>query len=155
MQRNSCGFRLEPDHAASNKVIAARKKVAGKAALVVSDESSAGPYITGGIMRLPSANLDAAVNALSNAKRQLGVAPDAELHCRVMFHSDARRKSPFKTLKPNELHQLVRACVAQMNTLGASWHGAWVDRTQYPQQLQLVDGKPFAVTTKHLAGLVA
>jgi hypothetical protein len=130
------------------------QQVAGKAALVVSDESSAGRYITGGVMRLPSANLDAAANALSNAKRQIGVGPDAELHCRVMFHPDARRKSPFKKLTSNDLHQLVRECVAQMNTLGASWCGAWVDQTRYPQQLQLVDGKPFAVTPKHLAGLV-
>lgn len=71
---------------------------AGKAALVVSDESSAGPYVTGGLMRLPSVNLDAAAHALSNEKGKVGIAPDAKIHCRVMFHPDARRRSPFKNL---------------------------------------------------------
>jgi hypothetical protein len=124
-----------------------------KAALVVTDESTAGPYITGGAMRLPSVNLDAAAHALSNAKENVGVPPDAQIHCRVLFHPDARHKSPFKNLTVDDVHKVIAECVAQMNALGASWSGAWINQTRYPKELQLVDGKRFAVTPKHLAGL--
>jgi hypothetical protein len=55
-----------------------------KAALVFSDESSAGPYITGAVMRLPSLQLDAAAQALSEAKRNVGPSTDTKIHCRVI-----------------------------------------------------------------------
>jgi hypothetical protein len=71
---------LYSNRSQGNQYVAARK-----AGLVVSDESNAGPYVTGGVMRLPSVNLDAAAQALSNAKRDVGVPPDAKIHCRVFF----------------------------------------------------------------------
>ncbi|WP_172788640.1 MULTISPECIES: hypothetical protein [unclassified Bradyrhizobium] len=40
-----------------------------------------------------------------------------------------------------------------MLNLGGRWFSAWIDQTRYPQQLKLVNGPPFDVNEKHLAGL--
>jgi hypothetical protein len=126
--------------------------MAGKAALVLADESTAGPYVTGGAVRLPLAAADAAVKVMSKVKEGFGVPAEAVIHCRVIFHPDARRKSPFKGLIVDDLHEMLLQCTARMNGIGASWWGAWIDSRRYPKDLRLW-GKPFPVTTKHLTGL--
>jgi hypothetical protein len=125
-----------------------------KPTLALSDESTAGPYVTGGIVRLPTGNVAAALEAITVAKEKHGVAADARIHCRILFHPDARRKSAFKHLRVDDIHELLVECVLRLNSLGASWWGAWADQRAYPKELQLVDGERFAVSTKHLAGLV-
>jgi hypothetical protein len=125
-----------------------------KPALALSDESTAGPYVTGGIMRLPTRNVAGALEAITAAKGKRGVAADARIHCRMLFHPDARRKSAFKHLKVDDIHELLVECVLRLKSLGASWWGAWADQRAYPKELQLVDGQRFAVSTKHIAGLV-
>src|SRR5262249_34432624 len=125
-----------------------------KAALALSDESTAGPYVTGGIMRLPSQNVAGASKAIAAAKEKHNVPADARIHCRILFHAVARRKSAFKHLTVDDIHELLVECVQRLNNLGASWWGAWVDQRAYPKELQLLEGERFAVGSKHLAGLV-
>jgi hypothetical protein len=50
--------------------------------------------------------------------------------------------------------ELITACVEAMNAVGGTWRGSWVDRKKYPPELRLIDGQPFRVETKHLAGIV-
>jgi hypothetical protein len=123
--------------------------------LVLADESSAGPFVTGGALRLPAARVDDAVRTLAEIKANHGLPEGARIHCRILFAGDARRKSPFKALTPDDVHELLKECVIRMLTLGGTWWGAWVNKTTYPRHLQIKDGKPFAIMDKHLAGMVA
>jgi len=41
-----------------------------------------------------------------------------------------------------------------MNAAGGTWWGSWVDRKTYPTVLRLVEGQPFRVESKHLAGFM-
>lgn len=48
---------------------------------------------------------------LAAAKRDVGVAPDTALHCRVMFFGDARRGTPWENIAPERIDDLVvRLC---------------------------------------------
>jgi hypothetical protein len=122
--------------------------------LVLLDESTAGPFVTGGALRLPAGSVGRALTAIGSAKERCGVPAEARIHCRVLFAADARRKSPFRDAKVDDLHGLLTESVGALNALGASWRGCWVDQSRYPKVLRLVDGVPFKVTNKHLAGLV-
>src|SRR5262245_42929632 len=107
----------------------------GHLPLVLSDESSAGPFVTAGALRLPAAHVDDAVAALAAIKAKRGAPAGARIHCRVLFAGDARRKSPFSALNTHELHELLAECVTRMLALGGSWWGAWVNKSAYPRQL--------------------
>src|SRR4051812_12685894 len=121
--------------------------------LVLTDESLAGPFVTGSALRLPLASVDEALAAIAEIKTKRKLPICARIHCRVLFAGDARRKSPFRVLHPDGVHELLAECVTRMLALGGSWWGAWANRSTYPQQLQMVAGKPFSVTAKHLAGM--
>jgi hypothetical protein len=103
---------------------------------------------------LPAERVEAAVAALAKAKIDRGVSADAEIHCRILFHGDARRRSPFAALNPRECLELITACVEAMNAVGGTWWGTWVDRKRYPTELRLVGGRLFRVEPKHLAGFM-
>ena len=122
--------------------------------LVLADESTAGPFVTGGLLRLPANQVDPAVAALAKVKIDRGIGADAEIHCRVLFNGDARHRSPFSALSPDQCVGLVTACVEAMNAVGGTWWGCWVCRDEYPTELQLLEGDLFRVETKHLTGLV-
>jgi hypothetical protein len=122
--------------------------------LVLADESTAGPFVTGGLLRLPANQVDAAVAAIAKVKTNRGISTDAEIHCSVLFHGDKRRKSSFNALSSDNCGELVVDCVNAMNELGGTWWGSWVDRDAYPTDLQLIEGQRFRVESKHLAGLV-
>lgn len=123
-------------------------------ALVVADESAVEPFVTGGLCRLPSDRLDEAVDALAKVKEARGISADAEIHCRILFNADARARSPCKDLSVEECVELVAASVKAMNSLGGMWFGCWVDRSRYPRELRLLNGRPFHVEAKHLAGIM-
>jgi hypothetical protein len=125
----------------------------GIPSLALADESSAGPFMTGGIFCIPSGRADDAAFALRNIKAERGVEPEAEIHCRVLFHDRARSKSPFAKLSLDNCHDMLEKCVSTTSTIGASWWGGWVNKDAYPTELQLVEGERFAVTDKHLKGL--
>lgn len=57
-------------------------------------------------------------------------------------------------MNTNELHGLLAQCIEGINKIGGSWWGGYVNRKEYPQSLQLVDGLPFKVTINHLSGIV-
>lgn len=125
----------------------------GQPSLALCDESKAEQFVTGGVLWLPPdarANASKAIRAIKVSRR---IPPQAKIHCRVLFSGDARRRSHFSHLSPDDTHDLLAESVDSMLGLGALWFSAWVDRTRYPQQLQLVDGAPFNVGEKHLAGL--
>jgi hypothetical protein len=107
------------------------------AALVVADESAVQPFVTGGLCRLPTGKLDEAVDALAKVKEARGISADAEIHCRILFHAEARARSPYKDLSAEECVELVAASVKAMNGLGGTWFGCWVNRDKYPRTLQL------------------
>jgi hypothetical protein len=119
----------------------------------LADESATGPFVTGGVLRLPASNVDGAVAALREIKRRRGIAADAKIHCRILFAGNARLKSPFKRLSWQECHVMLSECVDAMLQLDGSWWGSWADRDFYPSELQLVQGERFTVTSKHLAGI--
>ena len=123
--------------------------------LVLADESSAGPFVTGGpVVRLPADRIDAALAALTKVKSDHGIDPTAEIHCRVLFYGDSRRRFGFRSLDPPGCVKLISDCIAAMNMLGATWWECWVNRDEYPTDLQLVGGERFDVQAKHLAGVV-
>jgi hypothetical protein len=121
--------------------------------IAFADESATGPFVTGGVLRLPASNVDAAVAALREIKRRRGIPADAKVHCRILFAGTARLKSPFKRLSWQECHVMLGECVDAMLQLSGSWWGSWADRDFYPSELQLVQGERFTVTSKHLAGM--
>jgi hypothetical protein len=120
----------------------------GELPLLLIDESSAGSFVTAGVVRLPPESRDQAVVALRRAKELRGIAADAKLHCRIIFAGDARRKSKFQKLDTDQVHELLTDCATAMLHVGGSWWGAYVDQSQYPRRLQLIDGEPFDVTIK-------
>jgi hypothetical protein len=122
--------------------------------LVLADESTADQFVTGGLLRLPAEHVETAVAALAKAKTDRGLSVNAEIHCRVLFSGDARRRSRFAALNPQQCVELITACVEAMNAAGGTWWGSWVDRKTYPTVLRLVEGQPFRVESKHLAGLM-
>jgi hypothetical protein len=120
---------------------------------VLADESTADRFVTGGLLQLPAEQVETAVAALAKAKTDGGLRVDAEIHCRVLFSGDARRRSLFEALNPRQCVELITVCVEAMNAVGGTWWGGWVNRETYPTDLQLIKGKRFRVDTKHLAGL--
>jgi hypothetical protein len=122
--------------------------------LVLADESTADQFVTGGLLQLPAESVETAVAALAKVKADRSVSAEAEIHCRVLFHGDARRRSPFAALNPHQCVELVTECVAAMNAVGGTCRGCWVNRKIYPTELRLVEGQPFRVEPKHLAGLM-
>jgi len=74
--------------------------------LVLADESTADQYVTGGLLRLPAEHVETAVAALAKAKTDRGLSVNAEIHCRVLFSGDARRRSPFAALNPQQCVEL-------------------------------------------------
>lgn len=121
--------------------------------LALCDESKAEQFITGGILWLPPTAREEARNALVRLKVSRDVPMDAKIHCRILFSGDARRRSSFAHLSPADVHAFVEECAKLMLDLGGLWFSAWIDQTRYPRQLKLVDGPPFDVNEKHLAGL--
>jgi hypothetical protein len=123
--------------------------------LVVADESTGGPFVVGGAVRIPAERVTEALAAIDKIKEARGVAPDAKIHCRVLFAGSARLKSPFKHLDIAACEDLISQCVVRLNALGAQWTGCYVNADLYPSELRLLEGTTFAVSKKHLAGLVA
>jgi hypothetical protein len=122
--------------------------------LVLSDESTGGPFVVGAAVWFPRSNVPAAVNSLRKIKFSRGVAPEAKIHCRELFAGSARLKSPFKNLSVTDCNGLLAECVHAMSVLGARWTGCYVNAEAYPSQLRLLEGSTFDVSKKHLAGLV-
>jgi hypothetical protein len=58
-------------------------------------------------------------------------------------------------LSVDEVHTLLNHLAGALSRLGVGWWGAHVDMQRYPKTLQLVGGEKFAVTPKHLTGIVA
>ena len=87
--------------------------------LVLADESTADQYVTGGLLRLPAERVETAVAALAKAKTDRGLSVNAEIHCRVLFSGDARRRSPFAALNPQQCVELITACVEAMDAPAA------------------------------------
>ena len=81
--------------------------------LVLADESTADQFVTGGLLRLPAEHVETAVAALAKAKTDRGLSVNAEIHCRVLFSGDARRRSRFAALNPQQCVELITACVEQ------------------------------------------
>jgi hypothetical protein len=121
--------------------------------LACADESSAGPFITGGIFCVPVARVDDVVSKLSEIKISKDVPADAKIHCRILFNDSARAKSPFARMTVADCHTLLTSCVTETIGLGATWWGGWIDQEAYPNRLQIRPGRPFRVTDKHLKGL--
>jgi hypothetical protein len=121
--------------------------------LALCDESKAEQFVTGGTLWLPPNAREDARNALDRLKASRDVPTNAKIHCRVLFSGEARRRSPFAHFAPEDVHGFVEECARLMQNLGGLWFSAWIDQTRYPRQLQLVDGPPFDVSEKHLAGL--
>jgi len=121
--------------------------------LILADESTAGPFVIGGTLKMPPTGITAALQAIRKIKIDRGIAPEAKLHCRVLFGGSARLKSPFKHLDVKGCHEILSSCVDEMNNLGASWFGVYCNASEYPNELRLVDGQTFAVSAKHVAAL--
>jgi hypothetical protein len=121
--------------------------------LVLSDESTSGPFVTGGAIHLPAAAINEAAEALHAIKQKWRVPPESKIHCRVLFAGGARQKSPFNALSLDDCQSVLFECVEAMNRISATWWGGWVDRERYPTELRLVECEQFAVSNKHLAGL--
>src|SRR5215475_9262557 len=92
--------------------------------LVVADESTAGAFVTAGLLRLPSDAANKAVSSIRSLKAQAGVAPETRIHCRVMFAPHSRKNAAFNHLNVDDRHELLLACVSEMNQLGGTWWGA-------------------------------
>lgn len=106
-------------------------------------------------MMLPGDKIESALQARRDVLSKWNVAPDAKVHCRELFAGHARLRSPFKNLTVDDSHSLLAECVSAMHAHGGRWAGAYVNAKLYPKELRLLEGETFAVTTKHLAGLIS
>ena len=82
-------------------------------ALIFADESTAGSFVTAGLFRLPSPMLDEALKQIGLAKQARGVPSTTQIHCRILFHPDAKRKSEFAHVGTSEIDQLLMELVFQ------------------------------------------
>jgi len=122
--------------------------------LVLADESTGDPFVVGGTLRLPPNSVASVVLSIRTIKIDRGIAPDAKIHCRVLFAGSARLKSPFRHLSLGDCHALLADCVDAMLNHAGRWAGCYVNADLYPRELRLLEGTMFPVTKKHLAGLV-
>jgi hypothetical protein len=118
--------------------------------LMLADESTGGPFVVGGVLRLPPNSVASVVRSIRAVKTDRGIAPDAKIHCRVLFAGTARLKSPFRHLKVDDCHALLADCIEAVLKYDGRWAGCYVNSDRYPRELRL----GFPVTKKHLAGLV-
>ena len=119
------------------------------------DESTAKHIVTTGLVAVPEVALADAYLKIGQSKARFGLPRDASIHCRILFHADARRKSPFSNFSAENLDDLLMDCIIQLRTLGSTFWVAWVDRSKYPPTLRLFEGQEFRVTDKHLAGILS
>jgi len=122
--------------------------------LMLADESTGDPFVVGGTLRLPPDSVASAVRSIRAIKTDRGIAPDAKIHCRILFAGSARLKSPFRHLSVGDCHALLTGCVEAMLKHDGRWAGCYVNADLYPRELRLLEGEMFSVTKKHLAGVV-
>ena len=122
--------------------------------LILADESTGDPFVVGGSLTLPPGSIVSAMESIRAIKSERGVAPNAKIHCRILFAGSARLKSPFKHLSVGDCHTLLIDCVDSMLKHNGEWAGSYVNAELYPRELRLPQGDTFPVTKKHLAGLM-
>jgi hypothetical protein len=99
-------------------------------------------------------DLPAAERLLSGLKRRYGVDPQAEFHCRVVFHEHPKRKSPWKDLPDARVWDFAEELISGLAKLPAAFVVSAIHRSEYPETIPAV-GKFSAgeMGAKQLAGM--
>jgi hypothetical protein len=76
------------------------------------DESAGASFVAYGTLLLPTAGRDAVEAKIARLKIDYGASDADDLHCRVLFSGDARRKSAWSKLAINDVFDLYSDLVA-------------------------------------------
>jgi hypothetical protein len=109
-----------------------------------------------GLVLIYAHNLPVAQELLSGLKRRYGVDPQAEFHCKVVFHGSPKSKSPWKGLSEARVLDFAEELISGLARLPASFIVGAMHRSEYPKTLPAV-GKFAAgeMGTKQLAGMAS
>jgi hypothetical protein len=131
-------------------------RLARQSIYAYGDESSYGNVIAYGLVLIHAHNLPAAQEFLSGLKRRYGVDPQAEFHCKVVFHGSPKSKSPWKNLSEAQVLDFAEELISGLAKLPSAFIVGAVHRSEYPKTLPAV-GKFAAgeMGTKQLAGLAS
>lgn len=119
------------------------------------DESSCENVIVYGLVVIPESRLPVAEQFLSALKQRYSVDPQAEFHCKEVFHGDTRRESAWEHLSETQVSEFAEDLILGLAPFSAGFVVGGVHRNEYPTQLPAVDKFPAGIMdTKQLTGMV-
>lgn len=106
------------------------------------DDSVVNDVAVFGLVVVPTPGVPAIEGILQLVKAAARVPADAELHCRVLFHPDARRKSPWAHLSDEDVWAAIEAVPRLFGRFGLGFHVGVVRKGLAPKELEDADGVP-------------
>ena len=83
-----------------------------------ADESITPKVVVCAAAIFPVTKVTAAEAALASFKTGLGLPPTTSLHCRVIFHSNARRGTPWEAINPRDIHSAIERLCRNLAGIG-------------------------------------
>jgi hypothetical protein len=99
------------------------------------DESYGQDYVAYGLLVVPEHHAKPAEAIVERIKVQFGAAATDRLHCRELFHGDARAKSPWAKLSMTEVFHLYELLINELNTLKLRRLVAFAYKPELPSEI--------------------
>jgi len=136
---------------------------------VFGDESCGSKFVVYGLFATPSDMREEAEAILRQTKNAFGGSEAMNLHCRILFSGDARRKSPWKFLSVGDVARMYETLAADISKLNTRRIVCVARKSDFPDalpslELEHVDSrmnipshvvKGFDIGEKHLAAWCA
>lgn len=121
---------------------------------IYGDESTSGKTTVYGAFFVPNSQSGRAEEMLRQTKQEYDVPEESELHCRVLFHGDHRKKSPWNHLTEEQTYAFGEQLLSCLRALPCIFTVGAVHRSEYPQELPAGAGFPTGkFETKQLTAL--
>lgn len=82
---------------------------------------------------------------------RVGVSAGTRIHCREIFHAEARARSPWAHVHPSDIESMLERLCTDLKALGDQPLVMTLDLASWPRELSLPDGRPWTFDEKSIA----
>ena len=97
-----------------------------------TDDSITDELVAAAALVVARPRIDEVIGALAEGKRFVEVDSDVPIHCRVLFHRDARRGTPWEGIRPEKIWEMLTRLCTNLTKVTERPHVAVIRREQMP-----------------------
>lgn len=116
-----------------------------------ADDSIMGKVAVCAVAVFPAGRVGPAEASVAEHLQRVGIPAGTRIHCREMFHADARAKGPWAHVHPSAIESMLERLCMDLKALGDRPLVMTLDLTGWPRELSLPDGRPWTFDEKSIA----